>query len=93
LPAPSEGPQLADFERWACKQVAALFAGCRSGPHLIVVSQEVGLGIVPAYPQGRAFRDLLGRVNQVAAQAAQRVYLTVAGVPLLLKEAAPSTSP
>lgn len=88
-----DGAQLAELERWACQQVQALFAACTGGgPHLIVVSQEVGLGVVPPFPQGRAFRDLLGRANQVAAQSAREVYLTVAGLPLPLKGATPSAS-
>src|SRR5581483_8644999 len=52
---------------------------------VILVSNEVGLGIVPDNEQGRLFRDTLGRVNQVAAAAADRVYLLVAGLPMQLK--------
>ena len=51
----------------------------------IVVSNEVGLGLVPETPLGRTFRDLLGRVNQQFAEAADEVYLLVAGLPLRLK--------
>jgi adenosylcobinamide kinase / adenosylcobinamide-phosphate guanylyltransferase len=46
---------------------------------LIVVTNEVGLGIVPAYPLGRVYRDALGYVNRRLADAADRVYLMVAG--------------
>ncbi len=53
--------------------------------HLIIVSNEVGMGLVPVYPAGRAYRDLLGRANQFIAQCADRVYLVVAGIPLELK--------
>ena len=53
--------------------------------HMIVVSNEVGMGVVPPYPLGRQFRDALGRVNQAAAAACQEVYLIVAGLPLRLK--------
>lgn len=53
--------------------------------HLIVVSNEVGLGLVPPYPLGRHFRDLLGRANQRLAAAADAVYLMIAGLPLDLK--------
>ena len=53
--------------------------------HLVIVSNEVGMGLVPVYPVGRAYRDLLGRANQFVAQRADRVYLLVAGIPLLLK--------
>ncbi len=53
--------------------------------HLIIVSNEVGMGLVPVYPAGRAFRDLLGRANQLVACRADRVYLLVAGLPQSLK--------
>lgn len=52
---------------------------------IICVSNEVGLGLVPETPLGRAFRDVLGWVNQRFAQAATQVYLLVAGLPLQLK--------
>jgi adenosylcobinamide kinase / adenosylcobinamide-phosphate guanylyltransferase len=52
---------------------------------VICVSNEVGLGIVPETPLGRTFRDLLGRINQQFAEAADEVYLLVAGLPLRLK--------
>jgi len=51
----------------------------------VLVSNEVGLGLVPPYPLGRIYRDLLGRVNQRIAARADRVYLLVAGLPLDLK--------
>jgi adenosylcobinamide kinase/adenosylcobinamide-phosphate guanylyltransferase len=53
--------------------------------HIILVSNEVGMGVVPPYPLGRDFRDALGRLNQAAAAACEEVYLTVAGLPLRLK--------
>lgn len=55
---------------------------------LIVVSSEVGLGLVAATPQGRAFTDLLGRANQGLAASAERVLLTIAGLASELKPAA-----
>lgn len=57
----------------------------QKGAHLIIVSNEVGMGLVPVYQSGRAFRDLLGRANQMAAGRADRVYLLVAGIPQALK--------
>jgi adenosylcobinamide kinase/adenosylcobinamide-phosphate guanylyltransferase len=48
----------------------------------IVVSNEVGLGLVPPYPLGRLYRDLLGRVNKQLAAIADEVYLMVAGIPV-----------
>ena len=55
----------------------------RDGP-TIAVSNEVGLGIVPATPLGRAYRDVLGRVNAAWAAAADEAYLVVAGKALRL---------
>ncbi len=52
---------------------------------VVLVSNEVGSGIVPVYPLGRQFRDLLGEVNQGVAAIADTVVLMVAGLPLVLK--------
>ena len=51
----------------------------------IMVTNEVGLGLVPANQLGRLYRDLLGKANQMLAQAADEVYLMVAGLPVLIK--------
>lgn len=50
----------------------------------IIVSNEVGLGLVPPYPLGRAYRDLLGRANQRLASQADQVIFMVAGIPMKL---------
>jgi adenosylcobinamide kinase/adenosylcobinamide-phosphate guanylyltransferase len=52
---------------------------------IILVSNEVGMGLVPPYPLGRRFRDALGRVNQFAASSCGEVYVLFAGLPLQLK--------
>jgi adenosylcobinamide kinase/adenosylcobinamide-phosphate guanylyltransferase len=52
---------------------------------LILVSNEVGLGIVPEDPLGRRFRDLSGMANQKIAEAVNKVILMVSGIPILLK--------
>lgn len=52
---------------------------------VVIVSNELGLGLVPATKNVRAFRDLAGRVNQQVAAEADEVYLTVSGLPLRLK--------
>lgn len=57
----------------------------RLGAHLLVVSNEVGLGVVPAYSLGRTYRDCLGWANQRLAREADRVVLMVAGLPVDLK--------
>ena len=65
-------------EARAVAEVNALLA---LAAHVVLVSNEVGMGIVPPYPLGRVFRDALGRVNQAAAAACGEVYLLVAGLP------------
>ena len=57
-------------------------------PHdtpFVLVSDEVGFGVVPESQEGRAFRDVLGVANQRAAQAAEEVHLCVAGVGVRIK--------
>jgi adenosylcobinamide kinase/adenosylcobinamide-phosphate guanylyltransferase len=51
----------------------------------VLVSDEVGLGVVPEFEEGRRFRDVLGLVNQRAAAAAEEVHLCVAGVGVRIK--------
>ncbi|MDD5079246.1 MAG: bifunctional adenosylcobinamide kinase/adenosylcobinamide-phosphate guanylyltransferase [Candidatus Omnitrophica bacterium] len=51
----------------------------------IIVSNEVGLGLVPANKLGRDFRDIAGKVNQLAAKRADEVFLTISGIPLKIK--------
>lgn len=57
----------------------------RSNRNVVLVSNEVGSGIVPAYAVGRQFRDLLGEINQKIAVIADQVVLMVAGLPLAIK--------
>jgi adenosylcobinamide kinase/adenosylcobinamide-phosphate guanylyltransferase len=59
----------------------------RSDALFIIVSNEVGLGIIPADEVSRLYRDSLGRANQLLAAAAAEVYLLVAGVPVAIKTA------
>ena len=68
-----------------CTQLAAAVAG--SGGPLIVVSNEVGQGIVPGTGLGRAFRDAQGRLNAELAAAVTGVVAVQAGLPRLLKPA------
>ncbi|MFC2013861.1 bifunctional adenosylcobinamide kinase/adenosylcobinamide-phosphate guanylyltransferase [Chloroflexota bacterium] len=51
----------------------------------IIVTNEIGLGLVPANRIGRLYRDLLGKANQMLAQKADDVYLMVAGLPTQIK--------
>jgi adenosylcobinamide kinase/adenosylcobinamide-phosphate guanylyltransferase len=80
-------PHTAQAEGEVIQEIDNLF---RLSTHVVLVSNEVGLGLVPDNPLGRRFRDALGRVNQHAAEAADDVYLLVAGLPLRLK---PVSSP
>ncbi len=57
----------------------------RLGWPMVVVSNEVGMGLVPPYPLGRLYRDVLGRANQRLAGVADRVYLLVAGLPITVR--------
>ncbi|QBD78848.1 bifunctional adenosylcobinamide kinase/adenosylcobinamide-phosphate guanylyltransferase [Ktedonosporobacter rubrisoli] len=78
VPGPHE-----EHRRDAGQEIEALlhtFASQEPQKTLIVVSNEVGLGLVPSYALGRLYRDVLGRINQQLAAAASRVYLMVAGL-------------
>jgi adenosylcobinamide kinase/adenosylcobinamide-phosphate guanylyltransferase len=67
-------------------EVEGLLAAYAAGQaEWIVISNEVGLGLVPPYPLGRLYRDVLGRANQRLAAAADEVLFLVAGLPLRLK--------
>lgn len=70
-----------EMRQLACK----LFSLPPTGTHLIIVSNEVGFGLVPSYKMGRRFRDLQGRMNQLCASKADRAALIVAGYPLWIK--------
>ena len=75
---PDEAETLADLDRFL-QEARAL------PTPLVLVSDEVGLGVVPESEAGRRFRDALGVVNQRAAAAAEEVYLCVAGSGLRIK--------
>ena len=54
-------------------------------PKVVVVTNEVGMGIVPESALGREFRDHAGRLNRLVAEAAAEVYLVVSGISLCIK--------
>ena len=60
-----------------------------TGP-VVLVANEVGMGLVPETPLGRRFRDTAGRLNQEMAALADRVVFVAAGLPLVLKDASHS---
>jgi adenosylcobinamide kinase/adenosylcobinamide-phosphate guanylyltransferase len=68
------------------QRLQRFYAALRSVPcSVAIVSNEVGSGVVPASPDGRSYRDLLGEINQRVASIADNVVLMVAGLPLALK--------
>jgi adenosylcobinamide kinase/adenosylcobinamide-phosphate guanylyltransferase len=91
-----------DAEDWATKrevkeeasrrvleQVDRLAAALRAHPgDVVLVTNEVGDGIVPEYPLGRLYRDLAGLTNQRIAAASGQVFLVTAGIPIELKSIA-----
>ena len=67
-------------------EVTALLQAYEKGAAtFIIVSNEVGMGVVPPYELGRVYRDLLGRANQRVARAADRVYWMLSGLPIEVK--------
>jgi adenosylcobinamide kinase/adenosylcobinamide-phosphate guanylyltransferase len=74
------------YQKVLDQEIDMLLEAYRAHPgEWVVISNEVGLGLVPAYPLGRYYRDALGRANQRLAQAADRVILMVAGIPMTVK--------
>ena len=100
--AEAEGPVLVDcLTLWLTNLILAeadleaatvrLIAACARAPGpLVLVGNEVGLGIVPDNALARRFRDAAGRLHQRLAAEADRVVLTVAGLPLIVKPGAPA---
>lgn len=73
------------------ERIAALTVSLRELPGLIVVvSNEVGMGLVPDNALGRSFRDAQGQLNQSVAEICETVIFTAAGLPLALKGKLPS---
>ncbi len=76
---PNEGK----FTELVCSEINTLIDLIQNSPgDWIVISNEVGLGLVPPYPLGRIYRDWLGWANQRLAAVASEVYLLVAGIPV-----------
>ena len=69
------------------RETGELFGALRkvAGP-VVLVANEVGMGLVPETPLGRTFRDAAGHLNQEIAALADRVVFVAAGLPLMLKE-------
>ncbi|HUJ74144.1 MAG TPA: bifunctional adenosylcobinamide kinase/adenosylcobinamide-phosphate guanylyltransferase, partial [bacterium] len=73
-------------ESQAAEQATRLAdAANRASAGVIVVTNEVGSGVVPDNELARRFRDCAGRANQVLAREAEEVYLCVSGIPVAIK--------
>jgi adenosylcobinamide kinase/adenosylcobinamide-phosphate guanylyltransferase len=82
-----EEPDEAALAAQVTAEIDGILACARGGAaDWIVVSNEVGLGLVPPYPLGRLYRDLLGRANQQLAAAADEVLWMVAGIPVPIQQ-------
>ena len=53
--------------------------------NVIIVSNELGMGLVPSYPLGRYFREIAGKMNQFVAEKADEAYFVVSGIPMKIK--------
>lgn len=67
------------------KEVINLLENMEKFENVVVVSNELGMGIVPSYPLGRYFREIAGKMNQLIAEKAHEVYFVVSGIPMKIK--------
>lgn len=78
--------EINEVEREVTGQVGVLLSIIKEADiPFILVTNELGMGVVPPYALGRAVRDIAGRVNQQLARAADEVYLCVSGIPVKIK--------
>ena len=76
----------AELEKSVLCHLDALFKVIdKASAAFTLVSSEVGLSLVPVEPLGRRFQDLLGTINQLVADRADRVFMVVAGIPTQIK--------
>lgn len=85
LQLPENPPADMAIEKVSAELDALLQAYSKIGGHWLIISNEVGLGLVPVYPLGRIYRDALGWTNQRLAKVADQVILMVAGIPTFIK--------
>ena len=75
-----------EVEKGIEKEIMGIIEGARkSSADVVLVTNEIGMGLVPEYRLGRIFRDIAGRMNQLVAAAADEVYMVIAGIPVKIK--------
>lgn len=78
--------QTIEIERYIDDEICKLLNVINNSEKtFILVTNEVGMGLVPEYPLGRIFRDVAGRENQKICKEAQEVYFCVSGIPMKIK--------
>ena len=80
-----EKNQLEKCDKNVEKEVQNLCEILKNFENVVIVSNEVGMGLVPAYPLGRYFREIAGKMNQIVAEKADEVYFVVSGIPMKIK--------
>jgi len=76
-----------DFEKEVQMKLKKLIHKARTmSETFIMVTNEIGMGLVPETPFSRQFRDVAGRINQMLAEEADEVYFVVSGIPMKIKE-------
>jgi adenosylcobinamide kinase / adenosylcobinamide-phosphate guanylyltransferase len=86
--AEKDGRNISEAEiALACK---SLISACEKHPGTIIfVTNEIGMGIIPENPLSRRYRDLVGKCNQIIAEASARTVLLISGQPLEIKKETP----
>ncbi|HEY4532695.1 MAG TPA: bifunctional adenosylcobinamide kinase/adenosylcobinamide-phosphate guanylyltransferase [Fusobacterium sp.] len=78
--------RIQELEKYILEEISTFLEKIKKTSYdLVVVSNELGMGLVPPYPLGRYFRDICGRANQLVAEEAQESYFIVSGTKLRLK--------
>lgn len=79
-------PEVNEMEAKILLEIDNLLACIKSyGGDFVIVSNELGMGLVPPYPLGRYFRDISGRINQRIAEESHEAYMVVSGIKVRLK--------
>ena len=77
--------QLQSSDRRVEKEVLSLIENLEKFNYVVIVSNELGMGIVPATPLGRYFREIAGKMNQLIVEKSDEVYFVVSGIPMKIK--------